>query len=122
MHCRRIPNWKTPGKNKVQGYWIKNFTNLHSHVVLQLNDILEGEDSLSEWMIYGYTILCQKDGAKGNAFDNYRPMTCLPLMRKLMTGVIAEEMYTFFERERLLPEKQKGCGCKSRAKKTSIIN
>ena len=29
----------------------------------------------------------------GNAAENYRPITCLPLMWKLLTGMIAEEMY-----------------------------
>ena len=99
--CSKIPNWKAPGKDKVQGYWIKNFT---SRIAWQLNNILEGEDSLPEWMTYGHTVLCQKDTSKGNAVDNYRPITCLPLMWKLMTGVIAEEMYTYLESERLLPE------------------
>ena len=30
---------------------------------------------------------------KGNALENYRPITCLTLMWKLLTGVKAEEMY-----------------------------
>ena len=32
------------------------------------------------------TVLYQKDASKGNAVDNYRPISCLPLVRKLMTG------------------------------------
>ena len=27
--CRKIPNWKTPGRDCVQGYWIKNLTSVH---------------------------------------------------------------------------------------------
>ena len=34
-------------------------------------------------MTYGRTVLCQKDPGKGNAAENYRPITCLPLMWKL---------------------------------------
>ena len=51
-----------------------------------------GEDDLPEWMTHGHTVLRQKNPQKGNAADNYRPITCLPLMWKLLTGVIAEEM------------------------------
>ena len=29
--CRKIPNWKASGKDGVQGYWIKNLSNLHEH-------------------------------------------------------------------------------------------
>ena len=40
-------------------------------------------------------ILCLKDPSKGNAVDNFRPNSCLPLTWKLMTGVIAEVMYEY---------------------------
>ena len=32
---------------------------------------------------------------------------CLPLMWRLLTGVIAEEMYNYLEREKILPENKK---------------
>ena len=67
-----------------------------------------GEDDLSEWMTHGRTVLCQKDPRKGNTADNYRPITCLPLMWKFLTGVTAEEMYIYLEREKIVPEEQKG--------------
>ena len=60
-------------------------------------------------MTHGRTVLCQKDTRKGNTADNYELITCLPLMWKLLTGVIAEEMYRCLEREKILPEEQKGC-------------
>ena len=119
--CRKIPNWKAPGKDGVQGYWIKNLSNLDTRIAYQLNKILEGEDNLPTWMTYGRTILCQKDPAKGNAVENYRPITCLPLMWKLLAGMIAEEMYTYLHRENLLPEEQKGCRRGSRGTKDQLL-
>ena len=105
--CRKIPNWKAPGRNSVQGYWIKNLSSLHQRVSSQMNRILMGEDDLSEWMTHDRTVLCQKDPQKGNTADNYRPITWLPLMWRLLTGKIVEEMYNYFEREKILPEEQK---------------
>ena len=72
-------------------------------------------------MTYGRTVSCQKDAAKGNAVDNFRPITCLPLMWKLLTGIIADDMYNFMERENLLPEEQKGCRRKSRGTKDQLL-
>ena len=72
-------------------------TNLLERIAEQLNRTLIGESDLPGWMTYGHTILCQKDVSKGNAFENYRPISCLPLMWKLLTGVIAEEMYVYLE-------------------------
>ena len=68
-----------------------------------MNRILMGEDNLPERMTHGLTVLCQKETQKGNTGDNYRPITCLPLIWKLLTGVIAEEMYNYLEREKILP-------------------
>ena len=77
---RKIPNWKAPGRDSVQGYWMRNLSNLQKCVSSQMNRILMGEDDLSEWMTCGCTVLCQKDPQKGNTANNYRPITCLSLM------------------------------------------
>ena len=119
--CRKIPNWKAPGKDGVQGYWIKNLNNLHEQIAIQMNNILMGDDNLPAWMTHGRTVLCQKDVRKGNVVENYRPITCLPLMWKLLTGMIAEEMYNYLEQEKLLPDEQKGCKRGSRGTKHQLL-
>ena len=99
----------------------QELSSLHERVSSQMNRILMGEDDLPEWMAHGHTVLCQKDPRKGNTADNYRPITCLPLMQKLLTGVIAEEMYNYLEREKILPEEQKGCKRGSRGTKDALL-
>ena len=53
--------------------------------------------------------MLQKDNSKGNVASNYRLITCLPLMWKLLTGVIADQIYAHLDQEKLLPEEQRGC-------------
>ena len=119
--ARKMPNWKSAGKDGVQGYWIKNLSNLHARISDQLNSILTGTDDLPEWLTHGKTVLCQKDPRKGNSVENYRPITCLPMMWKLLTGIIAEDMYGYLERENILPDEQKGCRKKSRGTKDQLL-
>ena len=69
---------------------------------------------MSMWMTKGRTILTQKDKEKDKAASKYRPIICLPLVWKLLTGVTAEEIYGFLNTNLLLPQKQKGCRRKSR--------
>ena len=64
---------------------------------------------MPSWLTRGRTSLLQKDASKGNVASNYRPLTCLPLMWKLLTGVIADQIYEHLDQEKLLPEEQKGC-------------
>ena len=81
----KIPNWKAAGPDGVQDYWLKNLSSLHDRIACQLNAVVESGD-VPAWMTYGRTVLCVKDRSKGNAASNFRPISCLPLMWKLLTG------------------------------------
>ena len=37
----RMPNWKSPGPDLVQGFWLKNFSSLHERVRFQLKECLD---------------------------------------------------------------------------------
>ena len=66
---------------------------------------------ISEWMTKERTTLIQKDPSKGTAPNNYRPITCLPMMSKILTAQIREEIYYSLTRYGLFPDEQKEC-CK----------
>ena len=40
--CSKVPNWKAPGHDGVQGFWIKRLDKMHERIPTQLNEILEG--------------------------------------------------------------------------------
>ena len=75
----RMPNWKSPGPDLVQGFWLKNFSNLHGGVKSQLKECL-GRGFVPSWLTKRSTALLLKDKSKANSASNYRPITCLPLM------------------------------------------
>ena len=60
-----------------------NLSNFHKQIAVQASKILIGDNSLHAWMTHGCTVLGQKDPRKSNSVENYRPMTCLPLVWKL---------------------------------------
>ena len=59
---------------------------------------------------------------KGKAASNYRPITCLPLVWKLLTGVIAIVIYGFLDTNLLLPQELKGLRRKSRGMNDLLFN
>ena len=75
----RMPNWKSPGPDLVQGFWLKNFSSLHERVRLQLKESLDS-GFVPSWLTRGWTSLLQKDTSKVNVANNCRPITCLSLM------------------------------------------
>ena len=62
-----------------------------------------------EWMTKGKTIFIQKDPSKGTAPNNYRLITCLPMMWKIQTARIREKIYCSLTSSGSFPNEQKGC-------------
>ena len=60
-------------------------------------------------MTEGRTTFIQKDPSKGTAPNNYRSITCLPMMWKILTAQIKKEIYYSLTSLELFPEEQKGC-------------
>ena len=59
---------------------------------------MNGNEQLPDWLTYRRTVLFQKDQTKGNAVENYCPISCLPLMWKHLTDIIFENLYSFSRR------------------------
>ena len=71
QQTKTFPNWKCPGPDVIQRYWLKNFTALHKRIAEHLNGMINNGVAITKWMTTGKTVLCQKDPGNGNAVDNY---------------------------------------------------
>ena len=78
-----------------------------------MNRCLQGPH-VPEWMTKGMTILIQNDPSKETAPNNYRPITRLPMLWKILTEQIREEIYYLLTSRRLFPDERKGCSKGSR--------
>lgn len=79
---------------------------MHGKIARQLKDCVD-EGQVPDWIVLGRTVLVIKEPDKGNLAGNYRPNICLPLMWKLLKGIIAEELYDHLERRDLFPKTNK---------------
>ena len=105
---KRISNLKAPVHDGIHGFWFNKFTSIHRRLALEMNRCLQGAQ-VPEWMTKGKTTLIQKDPSKGTAPNNYRLITCLPMMWKILTAQIREKIYYFLTSRGLFPDEQKGC-------------
>ena len=68
----------------------------------------------------GATYLLPKSN-ETNIPKNYRPITCLPTMYKILTSVITERTYNFLDDNNILPTEQKGCKRGSYSSKNQFL-
>ena len=74
-----------------------------------------------EWMIKGRICLILKHEKKENETSNFRPITCLPIMWKVFTGILGGQVYGHMEREKLLLDEQKGCRRQSKGTRNHLM-
>ena len=118
---RKMLNWKSPGLDYIQGFWIKRFSSLYQKIVDILNNELQSA-SIPEWMKESCTVLFQEGPISGNAVGKYRPIAWLNLLWKLLTGIITDKLYEHTENQDLLPEQQKDCRQRSHGTKDQLIH
>ena len=104
----KISNWKTLGHDGIHGYWFQKFIFIHNRLTLEMNRCLQ-RTHVPEWMTKGRTIWIKKDPNKETAQNNYRPITCLPMMWKILTAQIRGKIYYSLTSRGLFPDEQKGC-------------
>ena len=54
-------------------------------------------------MVTEKTLLCIKEIQKGNLVSNFRAITSLPLIWKLLPGILDEELYEHLQKTNSLP-------------------
>jgi hypothetical protein len=55
-------NWKSPGNDQIQNYWLKVFPATHRHITKNINAIIEKPEKAPEWLNTGVTYLIPKSG------------------------------------------------------------
>jgi len=103
---KKLKNWSAPGFDKVHGFWLKKLFAIHPQMLLLFKKALN--DPPPE-LCQGITHLLVKDPAKGfNDVANYRPITCLSNLWKLLTSIVCNKIYSHFQEFSLFPKFQKG--------------
>ncbi|XP_054744487.1 uncharacterized protein LOC129248901 [Anastrepha obliqua] len=114
--ARRLHNWKTPGCDNLHAYWFKKLTCIHDKLAALFTKIITGEEELPNFATLGTTYMIPKCD-EINDPSKFRPITCLPVIYKILTSCITNIFYEHIETHNLIAEEQKGCirasqGCK----------
>ena len=99
-------NWTSPGLDKIPIFWLKNMEELYIDMAREYNTLHKEPNQCPEWLTKGLRFLIPKS-KDANEANNYRPITCLSPLYRLLTSLITERIYVHLEGNELLPNKQK---------------
>ena len=105
---RKTHNFKAPGLDGIQNIILKKLTNLHPSLCYCFNALIK-ETSVPSWLLQGRTTLIQKKSTSEFQASNYRPITCLSNVWKLLSSCLSDRLYSHFKINNILPCEQKGC-------------
>ena len=121
FQVKHMANWKFAGLDHVPVYWLKKLTEFHSCLAVQFQNVIDNPHYLPAWMVFGKTSLILKNLEKGTITSNYHPITYLPAMWKLLSGIIAQKMLKHLTVNKLLAFEQKGIQPGSRGTKDQLL-
>ncbi|XP_030750616.1 uncharacterized protein LOC115878300 [Sitophilus oryzae] len=89
-------NWKAPGDDKIQNYWLKSFTSIHKPLTNIFQNFVQGTEAIPSFLTQGVTYLKPKGTDTANP-SKYRPITCLSTTYKLLTAIITTKINTHLQ-------------------------
>lgn len=100
---KKLHNWKHASPDRIHNYWLKRLTTLHNEIIQTFNNLIEDPENISEEICQGKTFLKPKNE---NTHDptNYRPITYLNTLYKLLTGCVAQIITKHIENKNILAQ------------------
>ncbi|XP_075985622.1 uncharacterized protein LOC142982823 [Anticarsia gemmatalis] len=116
---RSLANWKSPGPDGLHNFWLKWLRSSHARLASLFQSSVES-GSLPSFLTNGITHLLYKSG---NATDpkNYRPITCLPTLYKLLTSILRGKLNEHITANNIMAISQNGCRNGARGTKELLL-
>jgi len=105
---RKASNFKAAGPDGIQNILLKRLKNLHHSIIMCFNKLLV-RSTIPKELVAGRTILLQKSDTDRFDVTNYRPITCLSNVWKIFSACLSNQIYNHLQRNKILPNEQKGC-------------
>lgn len=106
---RKAPNWKTPGPDGIQNFWLKKFHATHQQMIKHFNEIIENPENAPDFFTTAVTFLIPKTEPSSQDPKQYRPITCLPTIYKIFTAILTKKIRNHIDKNKLMAPEQKGC-------------
>lgn len=116
----RQSNWKAAGVDGVQAYWWKQFHSAHEILSKKIEEIIKDPSKMPSFLTEGITYMLPKNKNTDNP-KNFRPITCLPVIYKIITSIIEGKISEHVVNNSILASEQNGCKKGSKGSNECLI-
>ena len=100
-----MANNKSPGRDRMTGYWIKNISATHEQTFKIYRDVLNNSRELPDWLTRTTTRMIPKNNNTDDAM-NFRPIACQNNMFKQYSAILANFLSDHCERNQIITQNQ----------------
>ncbi|XP_044745140.1 uncharacterized protein LOC123307005 [Coccinella septempunctata] len=104
---RRMKNWAAPAHT-------------HKSLASLITEAIKHPHTIPEYFTHGTTIMLSKKGDLTQP-RNYRPITCLPAVYKIITSTIGHKIQIHLKKNKIMAWKQNGCKERGRGSKELLV-
>lgn len=94
-------NWRAPGIDGIHNFWLKRLNVLHLHIARIFNSFIESPSLTPHFFTEGITYLLPKSSNTSDP-SQYRPITCLPTLYKLLSGILCTKIYNHLSEHNIM--------------------
>ena len=117
---KKSHKWKSPGMEQIPNFWLDTLWSTHTQLAINFNNVMRDPTLAPKWLCQGITYLLPKRKDIKNP-KNYRPVTYLSTLYKLLTSILAERTYKRMEQQDIFPIEQNGCRRGSHGTKDQLL-
>ena len=118
-YLSKAHNWKSPGNDQIQNYWLKAFPATHRHITKKLPCNIRGTGEGTSLADHRNNLFDTK--IRRQQGRSQKLPTHYMLNDRTLTGIIAKRISTQLEEQNLLPAEQEGCQPGSKVCKDQLM-
>ena len=101
-------------------FWLKYLVSFHGQLISVYNEIMKHSINIPEWLAKEITYLLPKSQDTSHP-KSYKPITCLPVIYKILTALILERIYSHLQKTIFCQKSRKDAEKKSRECKDQLL-
>ncbi|KAG0435393.1 LINE-1 retrotransposable element ORF2 protein, partial [Dictyocoela muelleri] len=114
-----LPNWKSAGIDKIYNFFIKNINSTRRILINEIQRLCASPCDIPEYLFKTITYMFPKKSSSKPS--DYRPISCMSNIYKIITKVLSKNLYNILEINGIISQNQLGVRKNTMAAKEQVL-